>query len=57
VKKAWVIKQFGGVRATARALGIDPAAVSRWGEDIPRMRVYQVRYVLERRRQSTRVDS
>lgn len=26
----WVIEQFGGVRATARAIGRDPGSVSRW---------------------------
>lgn len=26
----WVIQQFGGVRATARALNLSPSSVSRW---------------------------
>lgn len=26
----WVIAQFGGVRATARAIALTPSAVSKW---------------------------
>lgn len=31
----YVIKQFGGVTATARLIGRDPSTVSRWGRFVP----------------------
>lgn len=40
--KAEVIKFFGSVGAVAAALGIDSAAVSQWGELIPRLRAYEL---------------
>lgn len=35
MKKADVIKHFGGVAETARALNISHSAVNQWGETIP----------------------
>ena len=34
MKKSDVIKHFGGVNATARAMRISPAAVSQWRDDL-----------------------
>lgn len=36
----YTIKQFGGVRALARALGIDPSTISKWRK--PRGGVYYI---------------
>ena len=46
MKKVDVIKLFGSQRAVARALGISEPAVSRWGEEVPPLRVYQLRDLL-----------
>ncbi|MFK3763210.1 Cro/CI family transcriptional regulator [Serratia ureilytica] len=35
MKKANVLKRFGGTNATARALGVSKTTVSLWGEVIP----------------------
>lgn len=43
MKKETAIKAFGSPAALARALGISPAAVYQWGEDVPRLRVYELR--------------
>lgn len=40
-----VIKHFGGVTATAKALGISHAAVVKWGDTIPQGRAYQIEVV------------
>ncbi|MGU5671649.1 Cro/CI family transcriptional regulator [Aeromonas caviae] len=40
-----VITHFGGVTATAKALGISHAAVVKWGETIPQGRAYQIEVV------------
>lgn len=40
--KKTAIAHFGGVSKTARALGITPEAVTRWGEEIPQGRAYQI---------------
>lgn len=42
MEKKKVIEFFGGVRKTARALGISHAAVINWGDQIPVGRAYQV---------------
>ena len=36
------LSHFGGVIATANALGISHAAVSKWGEKIPMRRAYEI---------------
>jgi predicted transcriptional regulator len=43
MKTADLIRLFGGVTRTARVLGITKSAVSQWGEDVPELRVYQIR--------------
>lgn len=53
MKKADVVEFFGGVKATADALGIASPAVSQWNEDVPKPRRKHVelamRYERERR--------
>jgi hypothetical protein len=45
MEKKDVIEFFGGVRKTARALGISHAAVINWGDSIPVGRAYQVQVI------------
>lgn len=47
MRKDSVIRYFGGVRPTARALGITHVAVINWGEEIPIGRAYQVEVITE----------
>ena len=42
MRKHDAITHFGGVTATAKALGISHAAVVKWGETIPQGRAYQI---------------
>ncbi|WP_429052896.1 Cro/CI family transcriptional regulator [Aeromonas rivipollensis] len=39
------ITYFGGITATAKALGISHVAVSKWGDTIPQGRAYQIEVV------------
>lgn len=43
MKTEFAIKAFGSSVALAKALGITPSAISQWGEDVPRLRVYELR--------------
>ncbi len=36
------IQEFGSQAALARALGISRAAVAKWGDDVPRLREYEI---------------
>lgn len=45
MRKHDAITHFGGVTATAKALGISHAAVVKWGETIPQGRAYQIEVV------------
>lgn len=36
------IEHFGGIKALAQALDIWPTAVSRWGEQPPRLRQFEI---------------
>lgn len=47
MKKAEVLKHFGGVMGVARALGIASPSVSQWQEDIPMLRAYQIERITE----------
>lgn len=49
MQKQTVLDYFGGVMNTARVLGISHTAVSRWPEQIPPLRAFQ----LERLTQGT----
>lgn len=42
MKKALVINHFGSVSALAEALGINTAAIYQWGDDVPRLRAYEI---------------
>ena len=42
MRKHDAITHFGGVTATAKALGISHAAVVKWGDTIPQGRAYQI---------------
>ncbi|MDU1142021.1 MAG: Cro/CI family transcriptional regulator [Aeromonas hydrophila] len=42
MQKSAVLKHFGTVTATAKALGISHVAVSKWSETIPQGRAYQI---------------
>ena len=46
MKKVDAISAFGSVGKLAAALGIKPAAVSQWGEDVPPLRVYEINEIL-----------
>lgn len=45
MNKSDVLSYFGGVAATAKALGISHVAVSKWGDTIPQGRAYQIEVV------------
>lgn len=49
MKKTEAIEAFGTATALADALGITIGAVSQWGDDVPELRVYQIREVLRHR--------
>ena len=45
------IKEFGNsVRELAEALGITREAIYQWGEEVPPLRAYEIRDILEGRR-------
>jgi len=50
MKKRDAIAAFGSASDLARALGITRQSVSSWGDDVPELRAYQIREILEQRR-------
>ncbi|WP_082353842.1 Cro/CI family transcriptional regulator [Marinagarivorans algicola] len=44
--KASAIEHFGSVKALAKALKITTNAVSQWGDDVPKLREYQLKEVM-----------
>jgi hypothetical protein len=56
MKTKEAIAAFGRRADLARALGITRQAVSRWGEDVPDLRVYQIREVLRQRKDTQGED-
>lgn len=44
--KKEAVEHFGTARELADALGISEQAVSKWGENVPELRVYQIREIL-----------
>lgn len=47
MKKSDALSHFGGVIATANALGISHAAVSKWSDEIPMLRAYEIERLTE----------
>lgn len=45
MKTADVAAHFGGKKKLAEALGIQPSAVSMWGEEVPEARQYQIQVI------------
>lgn len=45
MKTADVAAHFGGKKKLAEALGIQPSAVSMWGQDVPEARQYQIQVI------------
>ena len=43
MKKSFAIQQMGGVEQLADLLGVFRQAIYQWGEDVPKLRVYQLR--------------
>ncbi|WP_351122634.1 Cro/CI family transcriptional regulator [Shewanella sp. T24-MNA-CIBAN-0130] len=49
MNKSEVISFFGGVTATAKALGISHASVSMWGERVPLLRAHQIEKITKKK--------
>lgn len=47
MKKADAVAHFGTQQKLANALGIAPASVSQWGEDIPPLRAFQLERITD----------
>jgi DNA-binding transcriptional regulator YdaS (Cro superfamily) len=45
MKTSDVAAHFGGKKKLAEALGIQPSAVSMWGEEVPEARQYQIQVI------------
>lgn len=50
MKKEEALRLFGSASNLARVLGITRQAVSRWADDVPLLRAYQIRDVLAARK-------
>lgn len=48
------IRRFGGARELAYALGISTQAIAQWGNEVPPLRVYQIRELLAEKRRAAR---
>ncbi|MEL4371393.1 Cro/CI family transcriptional regulator [Shewanella xiamenensis] len=42
MKTSDAVKHFNGKSKLAKALGINPASVSQWGDDVPALRAFQI---------------
>lgn len=42
MKTAEAVKMFGNVRQLADALGVTEQAIYKWGDDVPKLRCYQI---------------
>lgn len=47
MKKQSAIDHFGGVKPLADALGVWPAAVYKWGDDVPEMVAYKLHVITD----------
>lgn len=45
VKKQDAINHFGGVKPLADALGVWPAAIYKWGENVPELVAYKLHVI------------
>ncbi|QYJ79408.1 Cro/CI family transcriptional regulator [Shewanella acanthi] len=45
MKTCDAVEYFKGKSKLAKALGINPASVSQWGEDVPALRAYQLEHL------------
>ena len=44
------VKFFGNKLAMAKALGLSRAAISQWGDNIPELRAFQIKVLMEKKR-------
>ena len=44
--KSEAVKYFGSQQAVADVLGLHKSAVSQWGDDVPKLREYQLKEVM-----------
>ena len=51
MKKRDAIAVFGSASELARSLGITRQSVSKWSEDVPELRAYQIEEIIDQRRQ------
>ena len=49
MRKSEVIAAFGTARNLAESLGITEQSVSQWGEDVPELRAFQIRQIMQER--------
>lgn len=42
MKKADAIQYFGSQAALGKAVGVSQAAISKWPDDVPKLRAYQI---------------
>ncbi|MGI2146784.1 Cro/CI family transcriptional regulator [Shewanella frigidimarina] len=47
MKKKIAVDHFKGKSNLAKALGISPASVSQWPDDVPELRAYQIERLTE----------
>ena len=50
MKKRDAIAVFGSASELARSLGITRQSVSKWSEDVPELRAYQIKEVIDQRK-------
>jgi hypothetical protein len=48
MKKEDAVKAFGSIRKLAEALGLSVQAVHQWPDDVPQLRVYQIRELMQK---------
>jgi len=59
MKKQQAIELAGNAASLARLLGITPSAITQWGDDVPKERVWQMRLLKPRwfRKQKTKAEA